>query len=226
VGTPMHFIRLAGCSVGKLLRRAQIDDPPGTKLHEEVAAGPIPILQTGAPAWICHTYDGRPFWCDTDFNKYEDVGIDTLISDTHEEHICITGGEPLIHWNKGLLELIKHANSFRKMVHIETSGTILPAELANGRGMGDRHVWISVSPKVGVNPNMLNLADEIKLLVDSEFKIENLPVGLVESHRVYLQPINNENSLNLDNIQLCMKLLEEYPQWKLSVQLHKVLGLR
>lgn len=203
----MHFIRLAGCSVGKL----PTNDPRSS------TQSVFPVLKTYNTAWECRTYDGRPFWCDTDFKFREWTNFSNLLDDTWERHICITGGEPLIHAEK-LHRFIAEARDNAIEIHIETSGTIM------WNGTGD--LWISVSPKKDVLPDMVRLADEIKLLVDEGFDISNVP-DVVRAHGcVYVQPINDELTINKENFDRCMAILHVMPHWHMSVQLHKLVGLR
>ena len=199
-GTAMHIIRMAGCSVGKI-----------------VAGGPL--VRHGQPAWMCHTFDNRPFWCDTDFSKQSVDTVENLIECTWEDHILITGGEPLIHIPQ-VEEIIRQFVAARRhgMVHIETSGTIA--------FLKDTNCWITVSPKLGCLDEMIHRADEIKLLVDDEFHLEEVPAAILTHKNVYVQPINQISMVNRKHIQRCMELISLYPSWKLSVQLHKLLGLR
>jgi 7-carboxy-7-deazaguanine synthase len=210
VGTPMHFIRTAGCSVGKAPRSGV-----QALAHKHVEA--LPVLPSGKSAWSCATWDGRKFWCDTDFNKYLEKAPLDLVKETWEKHICLTGGEPLIHQRKlePLFELAKEAE---KIVHIETSGTIF---FPKRRG-----VWITVAPKEGCIPEMLIWADEIKLLIDAKFHPDSLPKEILNHKTVFLQPVNyvsESNPQNLDRVQFWLKM---FPHWRASVQLHKLLGMR
>jgi organic radical activating enzyme len=73
---------------------------------------------------------------------------------------------------------------------------------------------------------MIEMADEVRLLVDREFdesKIPNLDTFL---GHVFLSPINDENTVRRENVQLCLELLQTHPTWRVSVQVHKFLGLR
>lgn len=205
-GTPMHFIRLVGCNVGR---------HPETVTWETGRDRNFPILKTGHPAYLCHTYDGRPFWCDTDFHKGELSDMNIVLDDTWEQHICITGGEPLLHAAK-LHDLASECNARGIHLHIESSGTI--KELIGG--------WLTVSPKQGFFEDMIDWADEIKLLIDPGFKLAEVPECIKNHNLVYVQPINNELSIDMSNFKLCMEVLRVRPDWKLSIQQHKQLGLR
>lgn len=210
VGTAMHFIRLAGCSVGQ---------PPAQLAPTQDSV--LPILKTGVPSWLCRTYDGRPFWCDTDFKFREWLNFANLLDDTWENHICVTGGEPLIHLEK-LERFMDEAIQRGIQVHIETSGTIMLDWQERYNGL----LWVSVSPKQGYLPEMIGIADEIKLLVDDKFVLEDLPAGLRTHENVFIQPINDEMTFRKENLDLCYKILRAMPNWRLSIQTHKALGLR
>jgi 7-carboxy-7-deazaguanine synthase len=213
VGTPMHFIRVAGCPVGLKATNDFVNANKGT----------IPILQNGHRGSKCKTYDGRYFDCDTDFAVHERYTIDTLIKETHEEHICLTGGEPLAHQGKPWFgELLETAYSAHKQIHIETSGTILLE-----RGPWRSHLWITIAPKEGVLTQMLYRAEEIKLLVDENFDLNTLPAGFEDAKaHIYLCPINDEKEVNQRNVAICMSLLVACPHWRLSAQWHKFIGAR
>ncbi len=113
-----------------------------------------------------------------------------------------------------------------KDIHLETSGTISSVDLLN--------VWVTLSPKVNPLKEMILRANEFKILVDSDFNPE-IPLlddiafydirSIAKNTPVYLQPINYENEVNRDNVRLCMKWQEKYPQFRISLQLHKVLSL-
>jgi 7-carboxy-7-deazaguanine synthase len=188
-GTPMYFVRLAGCCVGKPL-------------------GP------------CHTIDNREFTCDTDFNRrYFETPAGLLLKAGNVKHLCITGGEPLMH---DLTELIHACYVLNIHPHIETSGVKpVPCE-----SFYPCVPWITVSPKVGALTSTIETADEIKLLVDEHFDPTTLPDVILKHPDVYIQPINDEKHLNQHNVKLCLELLKQHPEWHLSIQLHKILGLR
>ena len=190
-GTPMYFVRLAGCSVGQ-------------------SQGP------------CHTYDGRQFICDTNFTKKYSAEPEKLIENAGNlKHLCITGGEPLIHHLDELIFLARLKDIY---VHIETSGTIVTPRFFF---KGVRYVpWICVSPKINYLEGVIEDADELKLLIDSHFDEALLPPCILNHPDVYIQPVNYEKTLNMENMKLCLALLDKHPEWHLSVQLHKILGLR
>lgn len=189
----------------------------GHNLATKIAPDLIPILKTNAPAWQCHTYDGREFWCDTDFHLKSWDNFAQLLDETWEKHICLTGGEPLMHLEK-VKRFIEEANERDIQTHIETSGTIgfFPSD----------GTWLSVSPKLNVLDSMIECADEIKLLVDEHFDIATVPLAVRSHELVYIQPINLENDINWMNVTRCKDILRIMSNWHLSIQLHKILKVR
>ena len=204
VGTPMRFIRLAGCNVGRPAKALKVE-------------GPLPILPTGAEASYCSTWDGRIFPCDTDYNKHEMRSLSELIDEVWEQHICLTGGEPFLHANH-FLELAELAFNRNIKVHVETSGTIRHAAPVGW--------WITCAPKIGADDRVIEFADELKFLVDDSFHPDNLTPTMRGHSNVFLSPINGIDNVNQHNAELCLQWLRKFPNWRLSAQWHKFLGLR
>lgn len=219
-GVLMQFIRLAGCNVGK----------PFPKEEYKTIKDPIEGVHDipGLPIYTeqCTLYDGRQFACDTDYRRKEMVDTWEIIKRVRKDvyHVCITGGEPLIH-NIG--ELISEFN-FSKKIHVETSGTrdhyLAP------------HVWVTVSPKKDCLLSMIKRANEIKILVDETFDpyipilalekdtVEKVNLlDLAKEKHVYLHPVNYETSVNPKNLQLCRMWQKRFPQFILGLQLHKAM---
>jgi 7-carboxy-7-deazaguanine synthase len=222
VGTPMRFIRLVGCPVGKKATDEWMKSP--TMEPSSIDHPMLPVF-TGSQS-ACKTWDGRFFPCDTDFSYHTYKTVDELIGETWEKHICLTGGEPLIH-QKSLIEQGFFQLAFHRgiQIHIETSGTIM----IHHSFEHDNRVWLTVSPKFGVLHPMLLLADEIKLLVDEEWDEANLLRELqLENIRtpVFVSPINGEKEVNQENVKLALTVLRSHPTWRLSAQWHKFLNLR
>ena len=99
-------------------------------------------------------------------------------------------------------------------VAVETNGTIAaPAELD----------WVCVSPKAGAKLVQKH-GDELKLVypqVEAEAQPERFE-GL-EFDQFYLQPMDDEHTEK--NTQLTLNYCLAHPQWKLSLQTHKMLGI-
>ena len=222
------FIRLAGCTVGKPFpkHKYEVHEDWVTKNGERVAKVDLP----GLPVYTeqCTLFDGRKFACDTDYRVKERMTPFQIMQEIPKkvQHVCITGGEPMMH---NLDNLVSYLWGEDKIIHLETSGTI------------DKHVasdiWITCSPKFNPYLSMIQRANELKILVDKDFRPEipmttlingtvqgvNL-VELAENKPIYLQPVNFEFEVDKDNLQLCIDIQQEFPAFRISVQLHKVMS--
>ena len=126
-------------------------------------------------------------------------------------YIVCTGGEPLLQLDSALISCL-HAAGFE--VGVETNGT-----LAAPDGID----WLCVSPK-GSAPVVQLSGNELKLVypqLEAEAQPENL-AGL-DFEQFYLQPLDGPDVQT--NTRLAVEYCLSHPQWKLSVQTHKVLGI-
>jgi organic radical activating enzyme len=206
-GTLMTFLRLAGCTVGKPFTKDERAQMPELKVYQEK----------------CHTVFGNSFACDTNYRAAMKMTQDAILE--HQlirdaRRVCISGGEPLMH---EIYPLIRDLINMGKYVHLETSGTISFMHLLEFKPM----LWITCSPKKDCLPESLKYADELKVLVDEYFN-EGRFIRLFGSclDKVWIQPINQENSLDFINVQHVLQLQERFPETRISVQLHKVLHTR
>jgi organic radical activating enzyme len=248
-GTLMTFIRLAGCCVGKPFPKERYTELPHCKFEckggdPDIGHGPTCAYAKSVNAHLpiyteqCTTYDGRHFECDTDYRTKSLMTSEEIVTQVPEgvKYICLTGGEPLMH---NLCPLLHALTKTGRKIHIETSGTRMPVieegfELwfppSRVSNRYDPLVWITVSPKAGVLMQMIERADEIKLLVDNAFKVDKLPFYNVfpwsKEENVFIQPINHENSINQANMKLVLQLQLQYPHWKISTQMHKLWQVR
>jgi len=149
-------------------------------------------------------------WCDTDFKNYKELDILEILRDIKQyksKHIVLTGGEPSIYDLQDLILKLQDKNYF---IQIETNGS-------NYIFKNDK-VWITCSPKKELEYKV-SIADEIKLVVDKDFKIEIL--NRFNDYKIkYLQP-----EFNLKNYNQVVNIIKEYPQWRLSLQTHKLINI-
>jgi 7-carboxy-7-deazaguanine synthase len=164
-------------------------------------------------------------FCDTDFvgtdgtlgGKYLDadalarqIEAQWPAGDAAHRFVVMTGGEPLLQVDDALIAAL-HARHFK--IAVETNGTI-----AAPKGID----WICVSPKAGA-PWVQRSGQELKVVWPQ------LPFDLAElesadfMHR-YLQPM--DNLLRKDNTDRCIALCLQRPAWRLSLQTHKMTGIR
>ncbi|MDZ7769387.1 MAG: 7-carboxy-7-deazaguanine synthase [Woeseiaceae bacterium] len=126
-------------------------------------------------------------------------------------YVVCTGGEPLLQLDADVIEAL-HARGFE--VAIETNGT-LPAP----PGVD----WICVSPKAGAEV-VQQSGDELKLVYpqrEAEAQPERF-AGFAFEHFL-LQPMDSDE--REQNTRAAIDYCLRHPQWKLSLQTHKILGI-
>lgn len=193
---------------------------------------------TGRPAVFCR-FTGCNLWsgrerdrasakctfCDTDFVGIDGVGGGRFASATElaaavaafwpsrvkgRPLVVCTGGEPLLQLDEDAVHALQ-SEGFE--VAIETNGTILPPP-----GLD----WVCVSPKVGTRL-LLDRGSEMKLVFPQAGSDPGMYSGLSFDH-FYLQPMDGPNAKA--NISLAIEYCLAHPQWRLSLQTHKIIGLR
>jgi 7-carboxy-7-deazaguanine synthase (Cx14CxxC type) len=124
--------------------------------------------------------------------------------------VVCTGGEPLLQLDAPALDAL-HARGFE--VAVETNGT-RPAP----RGLD----WICVSPKADA-PLMLEHGDELKLVFPQERGDPTRYEQLDFTH-FFLQPMDGPDLTR--NTRLAAEYCLVHPRWRISLQTHKLLGVR
>jgi 7-carboxy-7-deazaguanine synthase (Cx14CxxC type) len=125
-------------------------------------------------------------------------------------YVVCTGGEPLLQLDQPLLAAF-HRAGFE--VAIETNGTLpVPPGVD----------WVCVSPKAGAEP-VVRSGDELKLVFPQEGAAPERYRDLDFRHR-FLQPMDGPNR-DL-NTRLAIAFCLAHPEWRLSLQTHKLTGLK
>ncbi|MDM8566248.1 7-carboxy-7-deazaguanine synthase [Candidatus Halobeggiatoa sp. HSG11] len=194
-------------------------------------------LQTGRAAVFCR-FTGCNLWsgreedrataickfCDTDFigtngqngGKFHDAqSLAAKVAESWlpvggKPQVICTGGEPLLQLDSSLVEAF-HQVGFE--IAIETNGTIKPPANID---------WICVSPKANA-PLILDSGDELKLIFPQIGVSPDLFKDLNFKY-FFLQPMN-DTQLN-NNTQLALRYCLEHPQWRISLQTHKLLDIQ
>lgn len=170
-------------------------------------------------------------WCDTDSSVFKMMDVNTILSKLsafQERRLILTGGEPSIHSSLDILVThLKHAGYW---IALETNGVF---ELSPSiRQMLD---YISTSPKAHavsdyLESRMIRRADEVRIVVDGDvFDFCIRMRSQIIATRFYLSPCNREGELNVAETLLLLKRLnadEDENPWRLSLQLHKLIGIR
>jgi 7-carboxy-7-deazaguanine synthase (Cx14CxxC type) len=163
-------------------------------------------------------------FCDTDFvgtdgsggGKFADAaGLARAVKATWPGHdgrpyVVCTGGEPLLQLDDALIAAL-HEEGFE--IAIETNGTLEPPAGID---------WICVSPKAEAR-QILKGGDELKLVYPQNGAAPEKFSGQDFRH-FFLQPMDSpERDANTRAaIDYCLR----HPQWRLSLQTHKLLGIR
>ncbi len=163
----------------------------------------------------------RCSFCDTDHLPHTMMSLPQIVDEVMRYPtaplIVLTGGEPSLHIDD---EIIKALHLTGKKIAIETNGT---RQLPNGID------WITLSPKTAFQggnslPCVLDRCDELKVV----FTGQDLSAydHIKASHR-FLQPcfVDDEDQC-LANMQSCINAVLNNPQWRLSLQTHRLLGIR
>ncbi len=123
--------------------------------------------------------------------------------------VVCTGGEPLLQLDETLIDAL-HTLGFE--VAVETNGT-QPAP----KGLD----WICVSPKANAEV-VLTRGSELKLVFPQPTAMPERFVGMAFKH-FFLQPMDGLEGKR--NTKLAVEYCLAHPQWRLSVQTHKVIGI-
>ncbi|MCZ8076297.1 MAG: 7-carboxy-7-deazaguanine synthase QueE, partial [Paucibacter sp.] len=124
-------------------------------------------------------------------------------------YVVCTGGEPLLQLDTALIEAL-HARGFE--IAVETNGTQPAPE-----GLD----WICVSPKADAEL-VLTRGHELKLVYPQPLARPERFAGLDFQH-FFLQPLDSvlKTQHTREVVDYCM----QHPQWRMSVQMHKVIGI-
>ncbi len=136
--------------------------------------------------------------------------------------ILVTGGEPAQYDCQELVKVL-HGRGYK--LALETSGT------ETGH-LGAGFDWVCVSPKLGmpggrgVKTAAMSSADEIKHVVGKQSDIAELDILLAENDlkvdvQLCLQPVSTSKKAT----ELCLDVVQERG-WRLSVQMHKYIGVK
>jgi 7-carboxy-7-deazaguanine synthase (Cx14CxxC type) len=193
--------------------------------------------QAGRPAVFCR-FSGCNLWtgreqdrasavcqfCDTDFvgtdgeggGKFaspqalaEAIAAQWPTSYAKRRYVVFTGGEPLLQLDAALIDAV-HAQGFE--IAIETNGT-LPAPAGID--------WICVSPKMGA-PLVQTRGSELKVVIPQAGQ-DLAAYESLDFANFYLQPMDGPDKDR--NTQLAIATCKARPQWKLSLQTHKLLQI-
>mgnify|MGYP005843027185 CR=1 FL=1 len=162
-------------------------------------------------------------WCDTKESwvaaRHPQVPILTMVEQIRLAHpgiVIITGGEPLIHDLEPLTDCLKQNLSIP--IHLETSGA---------HPLSGKWDWITLSPKTFLppQPEIYSRVHELKVVIKDVADLDwAIAQAQLVSPRVpkFLQPEWYSSAAQ----NLVFNFILEHPDWRLSLQTHKLLGVR
>jgi len=163
-------------------------------------------------------------FCDTDFvgtdgdggGKFDTaeelaavVAVKWPQNDKGKRFVVCTGGEPLLQIDKALIEAL-HKQNF--IIAIETNGTIAVPEGID---------WVCVSPKSGAKLVVMR-GDELKVVYPQETD-PRVYEQLAFEH-FFIQPMDGANAK--ESLGAAIRFCADNPRWRLSLQTHKLIGIR
>ncbi len=181
-------------------------------------------------------------WCDTEFADFTSMTAEEIVNEAlnlydipneRRKMVVLTGGEPSLQVDTPLIDALHDAGFY---ICIETNGT---------RPLPDGIDWITCSPKESSITNYLlpitklslHRVNEVKVVFTGTYDPEIWREQLEADHWL-LQPLRYtgewliehavdewEDDRN-DNLDDTVRYILAHPFWRLSVQLHKIVGLR
>ena len=150
------------------------------------------------------------------------MSLDEIIAEINKYPIApmvvLTGGEPSLFIDEAFVAAVKAQTG--KFIAIETNGTRpLPTNLD----------WVTFSPKKGfdggdVESVVLKDCDELKVVYLGQDLRQY--AGINANHR-FLQPcFSDDAEQRQSNMQACVEAVMRHPGWRLSLQTHRLLGIR
>lgn len=163
----------------------------------------------------------RCAFCDTDHQSHTMMSAPEIVEQVMRYPgaplIVLTGGEPALHVDTALIQALKLTG---KTIAIETNGTLpLP----------DGIDWVTLSPKTAFQGGealscIITSCDELKVVYTGQ----NLnQYDHIKAQQRFLQPCYvDDPKQRLLGLQATVKAVLDNPKWRLSLQTHKLLGIR
>lgn len=157
-------------------------------------------------------------FCDTDFIYGKYMSVQEILDEIGRfgcKWIIWTGGEPALQLTDAIVSFFKE-KGYRQA--IETNGT---------RRIPTGIDYITCSPKKDFDRirNLIPEVDELRFPIRKDDPLPDIAI-LPKAKKYLLSPIFNGSQIIQDNVDYCVALVKENPQWALSLQVHKLIGIR
>lgn len=163
------------------------------------------------------------WFCDTDFSKGTKISLSQIkleIEKYNCKSIIWTGGEPTLQLDDSVVNFFKSLGYYQA---IETNGCY---DVPNGIDFitcspkKDKDSW----KKAQLNHSLVGRVDEYKfpIIAGEKIDINDFPAG-----KSYLiSPIFDDKKMNMDNLAYCIEYVKSNFMFRLSIQQHKIWGVR
>lgn len=233
-GTPNIFVRFSGCNMECSIEESP-KSPGGFDCDTEFASGRSVTLDELAE-WILTAIGiaaDNPIWLTRHDPQHETINKKLM-----PDWLILTGGEPGLQVDREFCDYF-HSKGYK--LAIETNGSIELPMVDTAKGVcgplwnhaGQRTMigeskmslldWVTVSPKVAEHAVRQLWANEVKYVRGWG---QAIPKPTCKAVHQLISPAFDGLRLDPKTVQWCTKLCLENPDWRLSLQTHKFLGVR
>lgn len=157
-------------------------------------------------------------FCDTDFERGVKMTLEEIIQEIDKYNckwIIWTGGEPSLQLTDEIIAFFKEKGYLQA---IETNGT---------KRIPEGIDYITCSPKQNFElvRELIPEVDELRFPIQKGDTIPDISI-LPKTKRYLLSPIFDDNNIIQENVDYCITLIKDNPTWALSLQIHKLIGIR
>ena len=160
-------------------------------------------------------------FCDTQHQQGTMMSLQEIVDKVNKYPIAplvvLTGGEPSLFIDEAFVTELKQKTS--KQIAIETNGT---------RPLPNNLDWVTLSPKSAfeggnLEPYILRTCDELKVVYLGQ---DLAQYDEIQTKNRFLQScfVGNLKQRKV-NLESCVQIMMRYPNWRLSLQIHRILGL-
>lgn len=161
-------------------------------------------------------------FCDTQHQQGTKMSLQAIVSEVNKYPtaplLVLTGGEPSLFIDEEFVAALKTGTG--KMIAIETNGT---------RELPQNIDWVTLSPKSAFaggdsEPCVLTRCDELKVVYLGQ---DLSQYDMIEAAHRFLQPCYSPDAtLCQQQMQACVEAVMSHPEWRLSLQIHRYLGIQ
>ena len=164
----------------------------------------------------------RCAFCDTQHQNGTMMSLQTIVDEVNKYPsaplLVLTGGEPSLFIDEAFVAELKQKTG--KTIAIETNGT---------RPLSENLDWVTLSPKTAfdggnLEPCVLKRCDELKVV----YLCQDLAqYDDIEAQHRFLQPCFSDDEMQRQaNMKSCVEAVMNHPNWRLSLQIHRILSIR